>query len=130
MANFEFDDEDEAPPSLRAVIADALGDSLGGVPASVYDTAAGDVLDRIAQPENRPALVAWLAVLGVDLADPANRAALVDGLVEAGVLEQAECLGGGTDNSGRLPQRYITVRDDGADRTLYRLADTREADRG
>jgi hypothetical protein len=71
---------------LQFVVAKAMSEALSSAVPETYTEVAGLVLESLADDENRPELIEWLAVLGVDLADPVNRDALVAGLVDAGVL--------------------------------------------
>jgi hypothetical protein len=50
---------------LVAVVAETMADSFGGVPADVYTETARDVLAALALPANRDALVAGLVETGV-----------------------------------------------------------------
>jgi hypothetical protein len=77
--------------SLQLAIAEAMAEAFGCSVPEVYTAAAGDVLAALGDRSNRPALVRWLSVLGVDLADLAVRDALVAGLVDAGVFVPAGC---------------------------------------
>lgn len=52
-------------PDLRGVVAEAISDSLSAAAPDVHMATAGDVLDAMAAPTNRAALVAWLVEAGV-----------------------------------------------------------------